>query len=199
MEEKTLSDVPFMKNPVTMLEPHKYFANFLKQNDLYPKCIMEIGGGKEYNMKNFFDATYINFDFSEDISSDTIVKDIVNDDISEFYNMADVVYTNNTFEHISNPFIAAEKIYYLLKKGGIIFIRSPFSYSYHPCPNDYWRFSPVGLQKLFPKLHILESGMDQIFRRTDDRGSFKNGLDKVLIDSLGGWRERWHSYIIGKK
>lgn len=198
-EESTLSNIPFMKNAIKMQFPEKYFSNFIRKMNINPSSIIEIGGGRRFNMSNTFNCQYINFDFSENTGINTIIKNIVNDDFSEYYNYADIIYTNNTFEHIINPFIAANNIFNMLKNKGILFIRVPFSYRYHPVPNDYWRFSPTGLQSLFSKLTCLECGLDIHARRRDDKGSFSNGVDKVPEDSLGGWRETWFSYFIGQK
>lgn len=188
-----------MAQAIEMQFPEKYFFNFLKKLDVLPKTVIEIGGGRRFNVSKIFNSTYINFDFSTNTGIPTIVRNIVTDNFDDYYNYADIIYTNNTLEHIIDPFIAAKKIYNMLKYKGILFIRVPFSYRYHPVPNDYWRFSPTGLQALFPKVKCLESGLDIHARRRNDKGSFKNGLDQVPEDNLGGWRETWFSYFIGQK
>lgn len=193
------STCPYMKKAVSMQFPEKYFAAFLKKRGISPETIIEIGGGKRFNFSNIFNCKYINFDFSKNTGIETVIKNIVTDDFVQYKEFADIVYSNNTFEHIVNPFVAAQNIIGMLKHNGIVFIRAPFSYRYHPVPNDYWRFTPAGLRQLFPNFECLECGLDIHARRRNDIGSFANKLDEVPIDDLGGWRETWFAYFIGRK
>ena len=55
-------------------------------------------------------------------------------------------------EHTSQPFIVAENISNSLKKGALLFITVPWVWEIHDYPGDYWRFTPQGLETLFPKM-----------------------------------------------
>jgi 2-polyprenyl-3-methyl-5-hydroxy-6-metoxy-1,4-benzoquinol methylase len=100
-----------------------------------------------------------------------------------------------TFEHLYDPFSAADEMTRLLAPGGIVIIMTVWSWRYHTAPgfDDYWRFSNTGLEQLFPALEIVESGFDLSDRRKDGR------LDRVPVDVLGGWREHWYVYLVARK
>ena len=192
--------IPFMTNAITMPYPEKFIMEFLKEQKFVPSTIIEIGGGKKFNLYDKFKkASYINIDFSENTGIPTKVKNIVTDDFNDLKESADLIYTNNTFEHIYNPYIAAQNMISMLKKDGYLFVRAPFAYRYHPVPNDYWRFSPDGLACLFSSLKCIKKGLDNHTRRANHLGSFANKLDLVPQDKLGGWQEIWFSYFIGQK
>ena len=108
----------------------------------------------------------------------------------EYLGFFDVIYSSDVFEHVENPFNAARNILCLLKEGGICITISPFSYPYHPDPEDYFRFTHRGLAQVFEyqrdfKTRVLEAGYDITDRRDNSKG------DSVPIDNLGGWRENW--------
>lgn len=107
----------------------------------------------------------------------------------------DLVLTKMGFEHFYDPFGAAREITRLLAPGGLLIVATVWSWRYHTAPGveDYWRFSPVGLQQLFPRLRLVETGYDLSDRRKDCR------LDNVAVDELGGWREHWYSYLVAEK
>lgn len=61
----------------------------------------------------------------------------------------DVVLALNVFEHIKTPWVAAKECMRVLKSGGLVIVESPFAWYYHCTPNDFWRFTPDGLETLF--------------------------------------------------
>jgi SAM-dependent methyltransferase len=111
----------------------------------------------------------------------------------------DVVFSSDVFEHIDRPWLAAQEITRILKPDGIAIIHTLWSWRNHPCPIDYWRFSPECLSFLFADLTVLERGYDLSQRRMDHSGSWKSGNDSVPIDELGGWREHWSVYLVARK
>ncbi len=107
----------------------------------------------------------------------------------------DLVVTKMTFEHLYDPFGAAEEITRLLAPGGVLILITVWSWRYHTAPGveDYFRFSTAGLRQLFPRLEIVECGYDLTDRRADCR------MDAVPVDELGGWREHWAVYLVARK
>lgn len=191
---------PYMMETVKIADPIKYFVEWLSTKKFTPSVVIEIGASYGNNLYNKFNAKYINIDCEKNDNIPTIVKDIsgyIFDEIEE--GIADIVYSNNLMEHVQNPFLAAQNMTKLLKDGGFLFCRTPFAYRFHAMPNDYWRFSPEGLKILFRDLKCIEANLDDVIRRKNFTGSFKNGYDKVPVDDLGGWRESWMSYFIGQK
>jgi len=60
----------------------------------------------------------------------------------------------SVLEHCDQPFKMAENLMRLLEPGGRICIGVPFAWKIHAYPNDYWRFTPEGIRKLFLKIQF---------------------------------------------
>ncbi len=107
----------------------------------------------------------------------------------------DAVLTKMTFEHLYDPYGAAEEITRLLAPGGVLVLITVWAWRYHTAPGveDYFRFSKAGLRQLFARLEILECDYDLSDRRADCR------MDGVPVDEMGGWREHWSVYLVARK
>lgn len=141
---------------------------------------------------------YYDLNLSKSDIPNTIIGDIT--DCKEIEDDSfDVVFSSDVFEHIAQPWKAAEEITRILKPGGVAFTITLWSWRNHPCPIDYWRYSAECLEYLFSGLTCLEKGYDLSQRRLDQRGFWKSGMDSVPVDSLGGWREHWAVYHVGIK
>ncbi len=72
----------------------------------------------------------------------------------------DLVISQEVLEHVPDPFLAVQEICRVLKPGGKAYIQIPFMIGYHPCPDDYWRFTASGLRQLAENagLKIVQSG-----------------------------------------
>jgi SAM-dependent methyltransferase len=119
------------------------------------------------------------------------------DQICEF----DVVYSNNVFEHLEDPFCAARNIWGLCREGGLIVTVVPFAQRHHESPNDYFRYTNRGIEKLFEVaggVTAIESGYDIIGRRNNWQGSGLNN-DIVPKDNFGAWRETWFTVCVLQK
>ena len=73
----------------------------------------------------------------------------------------DLVVTQEVLEHVQSPFVAIREIHRVLKSGGYAYIQLPFVIGFHPCPNDYWRFTHEGLSELVQsaQLKIVKTAM----------------------------------------
>ena len=60
----------------------------------------------------------------------------------------DVVLSTETLEHVPDPPVYLTQAFRCLKPGGILILTVPFAARWHFIPNDYWRFTPSGLQRL---------------------------------------------------
>lgn len=63
-------------------------------------------------------------------------------------NEFDLVIAQEVFEHVKDPCKAVEEVCRVLKTGGHFYLQLPFIIGFHPCPNDYWRFTNEGIQEL---------------------------------------------------
>jgi len=112
-----------------------------------------------------------------------------------------VVYSNNVFEHLRKPWVAARNVLELLQVGGVCITVVPFAQRYHESPGDYFRYTHKGIESLFEdagRIEIILSGYDIVGRRNDWQGS---GLanDSVPEDEFGAWRETWFTFLAFRK
>jgi SAM-dependent methyltransferase len=59
-----------------------------------------------------------------------------------------VVLTQETLEHVADPWTAVAEIHRVLEPGGTLYCQLPFVIGYHPGPTDYWRFTVEGIRTL---------------------------------------------------
>lgn len=157
--------------------------------------VLEIGG-RTYPYKDdvFSGYEYYSIDIKK-TGDEVIVADITNcPELEE--NQFDFIFSVDVFEHINAPWLAAKEITRLLKPGGVTFHSTIFSWRYHPCPSDYWRFTPDALKFIFDDLEHDIAEFDDLERRRNIVGSGRNQLE---LDPFGGWRENWRVNYSGKK
>lgn len=119
----------------------------------------------------------------------------------DFVSSFDVIYSNNVFEHLARPWVAAEILLALLKPGGICITVVPFAQRYHESPGDYFRYTHMGIPKLYEAagpVRVLEAGYDIRARRYDWQGTGVAN-DLVPVDRYGAWRETWFSVSVLEK
>jgi SAM-dependent methyltransferase len=165
--------------------------------------VLEIGGHRLANCAAVeFPSPRFNYHDLNIEPSDipnTIIADITDCRATVADGTFDVVFSSDVFEHLDRPWLAAPEIARILKPGGIAITYTLFSWRNHPCPIDYWRYSAECLEFLFSDLELLEKGYDLSDRRLDQPGFWPSGADSVPVDQLGGWREHWAVYHVGRK
>jgi SAM-dependent methyltransferase len=120
---------------------------------------------------------------------------------AQFARFFDVIYSNNVFEHLRRPWQAASNILALLKPGGLGIVIVPFAQRYHQDPEDYFRYTHVGLRSLFEDagaIEVIGCGYDLVGRRNDWQGSGEVN-DIVPEDKFGAWRETWFTMLVFRK
>lgn len=156
--------------------------------------VLEIGG-RERPRKRLFPGdrwTYANLDL--EAGPDTVVADITGcPELPD--NSFDLIVSVDVFEHLNRPWLAAAEISRLLRPGGLAYTSTLFAWRYHPCPIDFWRFTPEALGFLFAELDVLDQGWDLVERRRDMRKKAK--ADPMPLDEFGGWRENVRVYHAG--
>ena len=192
----------------------------LEQFEITGNTLMDFGGrdGKLSELKNIKDKNIysemisrIDYRFMDidESHSPHIIGDFCDSDLlvgnEEYLESCDIVYTHNVLEHLSNPFVAMDNLYKLLKPKGIGIIIAPFSWRYHAVPEDYFRFTHKGLISLLngKKIEVLESGFDLSNRRLNLNGhGIYNGFnqnDICPVDEFGAFRENWQAVLIFRK
>jgi len=115
-------------------------------------------------------------------SSCFIIGDIMSAPFDD--NMFDVCFSSNTFEHISEPWRAAEECVRVTKQNGIILHFAPFAWKHHDQP-DYYRYSPEGFTYLFERTGRIRTVECKMMRINKKKKS--------------GWEEYWRTVYYGIK
>lgn len=71
----------------------------------------------------------------------------------------DGVITQGVLEHVPNLPATLAEIDRVLRPGGLIYHEAPFIQGFHASPNDFRRFTAVGMAELAPGYEILEQGV----------------------------------------
>jgi hypothetical protein len=69
-------------------------------------------------------------------------------------NRFSTVHCHCVLEHVPDVFGMARAIEQLLDVGGILFVSVPFAWKIHRIPVDLWRFTPQGIDYLFPRVEF---------------------------------------------
>jgi len=99
----------------------------------------------------------INFDSASSTGID-LVGDVYSLPFKD--NEFDIVVSTDTLEHLAEPSLVIGEIKRVLKPEGICLVTVPFLISYHPRPDDFFRFTASGMRYLLEKqnFQIIESG-----------------------------------------
>ena len=193
---QALEQNTYKKSPARADRIFEHFWDYVEQAGIASGHVVEIGGrknpiGQRLDRTRF---TYNDFDIAQ-TTKESIVADITDcPQIPDHF--CDIVMSVDVFEHIKRPWLAAKEISRILKPGGIVYTSTLFSWRYHPCPIDYWRFSPDCLTFLFEDLTTIASDFDVTERR---RNMLGRGRSQLRQDAFGGWRENWRVFHVGRK
>lgn len=71
----------------------------------------------------------------------------------------DGVITQGVLEHVPDLPATLAEIDRVLRPGGLVYHEAPFIQGYHASPNDFRRFTAVGMRELTPGYEVLEQGV----------------------------------------
>ena len=71
----------------------------------------------------------------------------------------DYIFSLAVFEHLRNPFLAAQSMYEVLKDGGYMYHECNFVFPYHGYPHHYFNASLQGLEQVFAHYVPLRKGV----------------------------------------
>jgi SAM-dependent methyltransferase len=111
------------------------------------KRVLDIGcGHKPYYPYFAASATYVGIDVVENPMADLLgpVEALPVEDGS-----FDIVLCNQVLEHCDDPAQAVRELRRVLAPGGRVLASTHGVQVYHPSPNDLWRWTHAGLERLF--------------------------------------------------
>jgi SAM-dependent methyltransferase len=157
--------------------------NYLTQHkNLLQSPILEIGS------KRFGNAEWWNC--NRDLKPDAkwLCTDMQEGDgVDETADIHNLAYNDNSFqsvlcsevlEHVQYPAVGLYECYRVLKNDGCIILTTLFSFPIHGYPNDYWRFTPEGMQCL-----LVDAGFRNIEVTTA-------GEYDIILNNIGGRDEK---------
>ncbi len=103
------------------------------------------------------------------------------------------IFCLSVLEHCRRPFELARNLTSLLKPGGRICISAPFSWKFHAYPGDYWRFTPQGIELLFPDLRFDAARCAAATSRPNELFELDGQLGRIRF-SFSGHRNSGHTW-----
>jgi SAM-dependent methyltransferase len=93
----------------------------------------------------------------------------------------DLIISTQVLEHVESPDLYLAEAHRLCKSNGLLILSTHGHWIYHPTPNDYWRWTNSGLQK------VLEGNGFKIMYQTGIMGLASTGLQffqEAILASL---------------
>ena len=147
---------------------------------------LEVGSkdyGNTQDIRSLFpDSKYVGVDMEGGPGVDVVI------DLTKDFEILDselcsqrfaTIFCLSVLEHCEDPFKMAENLMLLLGQGGHICISVPFSWKIHGYPNDYWRFTPEGIKKLFYKVTFDNAKCIAATSKVNEFKKLTNDLGKI--------------------
>jgi Methyltransferase domain len=103
------------------------------------------------------------------------------------------IYSTSLLEHLTTPWLFAAECSRVLMPGGRVLHQAPWAWPTHALPNDFWRFSNVGLQAMFSEelgFRTIRSGQFGSARIVPDPGGRElQMLMATTTSALSAWIE----------
>jgi len=108
-------------------------------------------------------------------------------------NYFDTVLCLEVLEHLYDPQRAINRLFHVLKPGGVCILSTRFLYRYHPDPEDHYRFTWDSLRHLFSQFRTVEvhhhGNRAQVIWEMINAG----GRTRVVLNLLNPLVARMHS------
>src|SRR5262245_36203580 len=88
-----------------------------------------------------------------------------------------MVLCTQVLEHVADPRAAVSEMARVLPRDGVCLLSTHGSWFYHPDPEDFWRWTPAGLERLF-----REAGFERV--RVRPVGRTKRSLATLMLTAL---------------
>lgn len=119
--------------------------------------VIDLGGGKNPSYERFWRINpekFIRVDINEEAKPDVTAN--LNNQLPFSDNFSNTVFLFNVIYILENPVKTLREVNRILKPGGRLYITSPFIFNEAREPNDYWRFTSEGLEKILKEASFNE-------------------------------------------
>jgi SAM-dependent methyltransferase len=111
--------------------------------------VLDIGCGNKPYKEIFDHQEWVGLDVTESLYAE-YVGSVYDMNMFEEASFESVVFSE-VLEHLEYPDKALKEIHRILKDGGKMVISAPMTWYVHYYPEDYFRFSPIGLRRLLER------------------------------------------------
>lgn len=120
--------------------------------------ILDLGCGyKPFNRlfsREGFGYEYVGVDFDRENSEADYILDLNSDLLPFDDEYFDIVILSKVLEHLYNPIHCLKEASRVLKRGGYIYISTPFVFHYHGTPYDFYRYTEFFYRKISEQLGL---------------------------------------------
>jgi len=153
--------------------------------------VLDVGAGMAPYRELFSHAEYITLDHESSPHKGITDIDIVTsaEAIPLDHASVDAVLLIQVLEHVPRPHVILAEIQRVLKPQGTLYLSAPLVWELHELPNDYYRYTPAGLEFLLAEAGFVEievrartdcfTTIAQLLRNIESvMGSAPDGLDE---------------------
>jgi SAM-dependent methyltransferase len=125
-----------------------------------------LGVGEKPFESMFPNCHYVGIDFTKDGTKADQIVDLNHESIPYGDEEFDVVIASESMEHIFNNLNVVSEIKRVVKKGGYIYMSTPFMFQEHGSPYDFFRFTQYYYKKMFGDCRLLRFSQSNTFVTT---------------------------------
>ncbi|MFZ4400517.1 MAG: class I SAM-dependent methyltransferase [Bacteroidales bacterium] len=152
-KNKILNKILFLSRLLLDFQFKTLYFNLKKELSKVEGNVIDVGcGDSPYKHLLGGNAIYTGLDYNQSSEFNYKRTDVIYFDGNKFpfaNESFDFVLCTEVLEHIPEPYKFIDEVYRILKFGGKALITVPWSARYHYIPNDYFRYTPTTLHKLF--------------------------------------------------
>jgi len=109
--------------------------------------VVDVGVGSAPYKNLIKHKKYIGLDAKDNGFTNVIIAD-ANETLPLGNEIADLVISTETIEHLKKPGLALKEMYRVMKEDGMLVLTTPMTWQLHEEPNDYFRYTKYGLEYL---------------------------------------------------
>lgn len=158
--------------------PNPYPQTFLNLRDALPLgCIaVDLGSGRR-SMPELISMDYNTEHSVIDLRGDVLALPFRDDGI-------DLILSQAVLEHVTNPNLAVQEMFRVLKPGGTLYVEAAFIQPVHLAPHHYFNVTPHGLTWLLRDWKIIEQGTLNTFQDVLDWLMKEAGMPRISLRRL---------------
>jgi SAM-dependent methyltransferase len=144
-----------------------WLGQAITSEEVFNKTVLEVGaydvnGSVRPTIERLSPADCVGIDMRPGPGVDKVCRA---EDLVEVFgqNCFDMVISANTLEHVRNWKQVISAMKQVCKPGGLIIIIVPADWYFHAYPNDFWRFQPDDVSKIFSDYQILKFKKDSTY------------------------------------